>query len=198
MIIIETSKTQGHKKDVLIFAKRAVQAPSSDGNLQLDLQEGRRYELSPDSKSYNKIGFKTYRVRLDIKHDAVYSVRVEGKGTFELLRQNNLESVSELGYRMSLPWMIWIALLMALPLSRVSPRQGRWLKLVPSILLYIVAVLVIISIKEPVAKGKIGIWAYPVVLVLMLILAIYVNYHSRLVMKQRLTRVHSLPIKDAP
>ena len=184
VIIIET----GDKKDTLIFAKRAVQVPSDDESIQLDLQEGRRFEIAKDSQLYNKVGFGSYRIRLDLKTPSTHNAKFEGQTTKGLLARNDPKAYAELAYRFSLPWAIWLAILMALPLSKVSPRQGRWLKLVPSILLYVVAVLAIISLKDPIAKGKVGVWAYPVLIVLMLGLAGYANYHSQLVNKKRLQR----------
>lgn len=189
VIIIETDNQAGQGvKDTLIFAKRAVQVPTFDDGVQLDLHEGRRYELNPASKSYNKVGFETYRIRLDIKKDSTHNAKYEGQRTIDLWHKADAKAKAELGYRMSLPWVIWLALIMVLPLSKVSPRQGRWLKLVPSILLYVVAVLAVISLKDPIAKGKVGVWSYPVLLAILFVLAIYANYHGHFVMKKRLTR----------
>lgn len=184
VIIIET----GDKKDTLIFAKRAVQVASDDNTIQLDLQEGRRFEIAKGSKLYNKIGFSTYRIRLDLKKTGTHTAKFEGQSTKALLADTSDKARAELAYRMSLPWAIWLALLMALPLSKVSPRQGRWLKLVPSILLYVVAVLAIISLKDPIAKGKVGVWAYPVLVLLMVFGAGYANYHGQLCTKKRLAK----------
>lgn len=190
VIIIKTDKNQ--QKDLLIFAKQASQVPSNDSTIQLDLHQGQRYELSPNSKAYNQVGFESYRVSLDIKKDGTHNSKFEGQRTSDLLASLDNKALGELGYRFSLPWLIWLAVVMALPLSKVSPRQGRWLKLVPAILLYVVAVLLVISLKDPITKGKVGIWAYPVLLVLMFALAIYANYHSHLMTKKRLSKGKTL------
>lgn len=56
--------------------------------------------------------------------------------TSELIGNPAPRSVAELQWRISLPLSVFIVTLMAIPLSRVNPRQGRYLKLLPAILLY--------------------------------------------------------------
>ncbi|MFP3353796.1 LptF/LptG family permease, partial [Pseudoalteromonas sp. SIMBA_153] len=66
----------------------------------------------------------------------------------------------ELGYRLALPWLMIIAPMLAVPLAQVRPRQGRWLRLFPSILLFVSCALGIISLKNAVSKDSISVWAY--------------------------------------
>jgi lipopolysaccharide export system permease protein len=51
---------------------------------------------------------------------------------------------------------------MAVPLSRVNPRQGRFLKLIPAILLYMAYLTILIAVRGALEKGKIspalGLW----------------------------------------
>lgn len=189
VIIIETkidSQTntaenwQNLPKDTLIFAARATQVPTDDSTVQLDLHHGRRYELNPKSQGYNRIGFERYRISLETKEPILRPAKIEGVPTQTLLNQQDSESLAELGYRLSLPWLMVLAVLYALPLSRVNPRQGRWLKLVPAIFVFVVVALVLISLKKPIEKQKVGVWAYPVALMILFAVAIYMNHHSRL------------------
>lgn len=204
VIIIQTASTlnpaQSPKKDMLIFAKYAKQIPTTDGSVQLDLQSGRRYEMHPTSKSYNEIGFDSYRLTFDIKDDTKYSSKYEGKATLELLKKPDDKAWAELGYRFGLPWVIWLALLMAVLLSKVSPRQGRWLKLVPAVLLYVMVLLLVIALKDPIAKGRIGIWVYPVVLAFLFAAAMgayYGDYRTGKVGHTACNRGRKAPLSDS-
>ena len=47
-------------------------------------------------------------------------------------QQKILAAQAELGYRLSLPWLIILAPMLAVPLAQVRPRQGRWLRLLPA------------------------------------------------------------------
>jgi lipopolysaccharide export system permease protein len=61
-----------------------------------------------------------------------------------------------------LPLLVFIVTLMAVPLSRVNPRQGRFLKLLPAILLYMAYLTMLIAARGALEKGKIpvalGLW----------------------------------------
>jgi lipopolysaccharide export LptBFGC system permease protein LptF len=54
-----------------------------------------------------------------------------------------------------LPLLVFIVTLMAVPLSRVNPRQGRFLKLLPAILLYMAYLTILIAARGALEKGKI-------------------------------------------
>ena len=63
---------------------------------------------------------------------------------------------------MSLPLLVFIITLMAVPLSRVNPRQGRFLKLLPAILLYMTYLGLLVAARSALDKGRIppylGLW----------------------------------------
>lgn len=186
-------------KDSIIFAKSATQVENTAGQIQLDLYQGRRYEVDPTSRQYSQIGFERYRITLSADRPAdSSSMRIEGVSTPQLLsiiqgaaaRENPLEAHAELGYRLSMPWLIVLALMLAAPLSYVRPRQGRWLKLIPAIFIYVASVLVIISLKDSISKGKLPPMTYLVAVVALTAFALYLNYHQRLMARMQLTRQH--------
>ncbi len=189
------------KKDAIIFAKSATQVHSTDGSIVLDLHEGQRYEVDTMSKQYSQVGFGRYRISIAGKNDKSTRVmKIEGMATGELLAINKGQIpytpqegkpnsvLAELGYRFSLPWLILIAVMLATPLATVRPRQGRWLKLIPAIFVFVAAVLILISLKESIAKGKMGIAVYPVAVLGFVLFALYLNYHERLMHIVRLNK----------
>lgn len=207
VVLIQTAKTadnfalddqNGVPKDTLILAKSATQVASTDGQVLLDLHKGRRYEFNPTSRAYNEVGFEKYRISLAVKESPIKPLKLETYPTSQLLNWLNIAQfpndftksmvLAELGYRLSLPFLMGLAVLIALPLSQVRPRQGRWLKLVPSIFVFVVVVLMVISLKSPIAKGKVGVWAYPVLVGLLFLGSLYANYHARLMMRYRLKK----------
>lgn len=186
------------QKDSIIFARSATQVENADGQIQLDLHQGRRYEVDPSSRQYSQIGFERYRITLSAKRPADGGMRIEGVPTMQLLaiirgitvRDNPLEAYAELGYRLSMPWLIVLAVMQAVPLSYVRPRKGRWLKLIPAIFIYLASVLVVISLKDSITKAKLPPIAYLLVMVLLTAFALYLNYHQRLMARMQLTRQH--------
>lgn len=69
---------------------------------------------------------------------------------------------SELQWRLSIPLLVFIVTLLAVPLSKVNPRQGRFLKLLPAVLLYMSYLALLITARGMLDKGKIplglGLW----------------------------------------
>ncbi|MDO5652036.1 MAG: LPS export ABC transporter permease LptF [Moraxella sp.] len=175
------------KKDTVIFASTATQVARDDNVLQLDLHQGRRYEVNPATREYNQVGFERYRISLDITPTIdSQPAKIETWRFSELIATHSLAAQAELGYRMSLPWLILLAPILALPLSYTRPRQGRWAKLVPSVFVFVACALIIISLKNPIEKGKVGVWIYPAVLVMFFGMALYANYHGRVMTRFRL------------
>lgn len=184
-------------KDTIIFARSATQVDSDDGMVRLDLHEGRRYEVDAGSQEYSQVGFGRYRISLAGKSTPEgKAAKIEALPTMSLMDMlddtqapyTKAQIKAELGYRGSLPWLIILAVMLATPLAMVRPRQGRWLKLIPAIFIFVANVLILISLKETISKGKIGVWAYPMAVVLLFIFACYLNYHERLIATFRLQK----------
>ena len=182
-------------KDTLILAKRAVQVESDEDSptTQIDLYQGRRYEIGADSLVYNQVSFEKYRISMTKPPtDTVSSDNISTQTIGKLWRsatQTNsvatgavakLPAQAELGYRFSLPWLIIIAPMLAVPLAQVRPRQGRWLRLLPAILIFASCALVLMSLKNVVSKGTLGVWSYPASVVAFMVVALYMNWASRI------------------
>lgn len=156
------------RPDVMILAKEATRVELTDDTASVvDLTQGRRYEIYPDKVQYTQAEFEHYRLRLENKTQEVESSEVEGF-TLQQLWQKRHEPVvkSELGWRIFAPFVIWVALMLAVALSEVNPRQGRYYKLFPAILLFASLVVAMMAIKTRISKDQLGVWAYPVVLAL--------------------------------
>lgn len=180
-------------KDTITLAKRAEQVDTgSSGVTQLDLFQGRRYEVGAGSLKYNQVGFDRYRITLtepskevitedNIETQAIGPLWQAAMGNAAVNSENALRAAQgELGYRLSLPWLMIIAPMLAVPLAQVRPRQGRWLRLFPSILLFVSCALGIISLKNAVSKGSVSVWAYAWLILGFIVLALYMNWGSRM------------------
>ena len=82
--------------------------------------------------------------------------------TLDLIGNPEPRAIAELQWRISLPLLVFVVTLIAVPLSRVNPRQGRFLKLLPAILLYMAYLTLLIAARGALDKGKIpvalGLW----------------------------------------
>ena len=179
-------------KDTITLAKRAEQVDTGNSGItQLDLFQGRRYEVGAGSLKYNQVGFDRYRITLtesskevitedNIETQAIGPLWQAATGNAQVGSNNAMRAAQgELGYRLSLPWLMIIAPMLAVPLAQVRPRQGRWLRLFPSILLFVSCALGIISLKNAVGKGSVSVWAYAWLILGFMALALYMNWGSR-------------------
>ena len=82
--------------------------------------------------------------------------------TAALWQSDEPTHAAELQWRISLVLLIPVLTLMAVPLSRVSPRQGRYAKIVPAVFLYILYFGLLLVSRDMTAAGElplfIGLW----------------------------------------
>ena len=180
------------KNDVIITATRAYQVPSkdTDSSMQLDLFQGRRYELGTNQANYNQASFEKYRITLEKPaSEKITETNVEIQTTAKLLANTQKPEVkAELGYRFTMPWLIIIAAMLATPLAQVRPRQGRWLRLLPSVLIFASCAISIISLRTAIGKERISEYAYIWLIVGFIAFALLLNWQSRVVHRVRYRR----------
>lgn len=180
------------KNDVIITATRAYQVPSkdTDSSMQLDLFQGRRYELGTNNAKYNQASFEKYRITLEKPaSEKITETNVETQTTAKLLANTQKPEVkAELGYRFTMPWLIIIAAMLATPLAQVRPRQGRWLRLLPSVLIFASCAISIISLRTAIGKESISEYAYIWLLLGFIAFALLLNWQSRVVHRVRYRR----------
>ena len=180
------------KNDVIITATRAYQVPSkdTDSSMQLDLFQGRRYELGTNNAKYNQASFEKYRITLEKPaSEKITETNVETQTTAKLLANTQKPEVkAELGYRFTMPWLIIIAAMLATPLAQVRPRQGRWLRLLPSVLIFASCAISIISLRTAIGKERISEYVYIWLIVGFIAFALLLNWQSRVVHRVRYHR----------
>ena len=146
----------------VLVAEKGRQEIRPDGNRYLILDNGYRYDGNPGLADYRAIKYDEYGVLLPKPDVSDEVTDRDAMTTSSLLASDDIRSRTELQWRLSLPLLVFIVTLMAVPLSRVNPRQGRFLKLLPAILLYMAYLTVLIAARGALEKGKIppvlGLW----------------------------------------
>lgn len=142
------------RRPSIITAASGHRVQGEDGNEYLELENGFRYEGQPGRANFHVVAFQTHRLRID-GTPVVASGQTRALPTASLLERNDLSAIAELQWRLSVPLMCFIAVLLAVPLSRVQPRQGRFFKLLPSVLLFLAYLILLIGSRQWVEKGAI-------------------------------------------
>lgn len=141
----------------IILAKKGQRIINPDtGSAFLELKQGRQYQFSQDSIALESMSFDTYGVRLPKPPEYTRGKRKEAIATLDLLKSDDADHKSQLYWRISLIIMVPITALLAFPLSRVRPRQGRYAKLLPAFLLFMVYISGLISMINMVAQSQLN------------------------------------------
>lgn len=145
----------GVAREIMVQAqsgRRIVEA----GESYLVLENGVRHDLVAGDPVRREIRFDRYRVLLPQPAALEKPTRIRSFSTPDIWvqRHDNPEARGEWVWRLSMPALVPVVALLALSLSRVNPRQGRYLKLFPAILLYLSYVVAIAAVRNNVEKGR--------------------------------------------
>ena len=148
----------------VVVAKTGEQAYIREyGQRYLVLHNGYRYEGRPGTREFKVTQFEEWgRYLPPTTSVAEFERESDAKTTAQLLGATDADSLATLQWRISMPLMVFIATLMAVPLSKTNPRQGRYLKMLPAILIYIFYLAFLINARGAVAEGDLspglGLW----------------------------------------
>jgi lipopolysaccharide export system permease protein len=148
--------TRGGLMQLVVTAESARSERHAGGERYLVLENGVRHEFVPGQAAAREFRFQSYRLRLP-EPAAIEGLRKMGSwDTPRLLREKdrNPQALGEWLWRVSLPLFVPVAMLLGFALSRVNPRQGRYLKLLPAILLYMSYVVAVGAARNAIDKGR--------------------------------------------
>ncbi len=146
----------------MLVGATGVQEIHADGSRYLILKDGYRYDGTPGQADYREIKYDTYAALLPKPEVSSEIDDRDAIPTSDLLGSDDPRMKSELQWRLSIPLLVFVVTVLAVPLSRVNPRQGRFLKLLPAVLLYMAYLALLIAGRGMLDKGKIpmalGLW----------------------------------------
>lgn len=141
----------------VLAAARAHQQ-TVDGVTYLVFYDGYRYEGEPVDADFRIIQFREHGVRLH-EREVVASERPrKALSSLALWRGGEPRHAAELQWRLAVPVSTLVLGLLAVPLSRSSPRDGRYARLVEALLLYILYSQLMFMAKSALHKGSLPSW----------------------------------------
>jgi lipopolysaccharide export system permease protein len=145
----------------ILWAERAF--AETDPKIKEDyivLQQGKAYEGLAGHANYQVAEFAQYKARLPHPRISSLDKDIRTANMTSLLPFANPDKAkaAELQWRLSIPIMVFVLTFVAVPLSRVNPRAGKYAKLLPAIVLYIVYANFMFISRDWVAAGKIPWW----------------------------------------
>lgn len=159
-------------KDSVVVAKEGTIEIDKDGNKYLVLHEGRRYDGIPNQSDFQLMQFERYGLLVSSESKSIVGeTSASGLTTKELIENRNNFNDGELVWRISLPLMGVLLMLLAIPLSFVNPRGGRSINLLIALFLFVFYSNTLSFMQSAVAQSRstLALSWWPVHLVALLV-----------------------------
>jgi lipopolysaccharide export system permease protein len=124
------------EKTEIVTAARAEQRGVGEADQTFILFDGERYEGVPGGGEFRMIQFAEHGIPIRLPGQEATASRREQRSTPDLWRSADLGDLAELHWRLSVPVMTFVLMLLAVPMARLRPRQGRYGRMGLGILIY--------------------------------------------------------------
>lgn len=152
----------------------------------LQLSNGVQYQGVPGEGDFSEVAFEQALLKVGNERMASRPPKVRGWTTMQLVESNQGSALAELQWRISLVLLVPVMCLAAIPLGQVNPRQGRFGKLIPAILVYLIYVGLLLVIRSRIADTGADrswylnmAWVHSTALVLVFVLYFWPRWVAR-------------------
>ncbi|MDH5516763.1 MAG: LPS export ABC transporter permease LptF [Gammaproteobacteria bacterium] len=121
-------------------------------------EDGLRYEGEPGDGDYQAIEYKKHGVYIEDNESVRVRTKRDEIPTAVLWASDKVSHRAELQWRMAIPVVILILAFITVPFSHTSPRKGRFTKMGPAIIVYIIYSNLLIVALSWMEKGKTPAW----------------------------------------
>jgi lipopolysaccharide export system permease protein len=147
----------------VVIAKRGEQVESDDPDTRLlVLHEGRRYEGVPGTSRFRVVEFLEHGIPYHLPSLSTPDPEPRAMSFARLLESDDPELIAERQWRLSVPVSTVLLALLAVPLARSRPREGRYARMSIGLLVFIVYFNVLSAAKAWTEEGAIdpavGLW----------------------------------------
>ena len=121
-------------------------------------EDGRRYEGKPGSADFRLIEFDKLGRRIEPAEARALPVSNKAIPTAALLVADGKSERGELFWRLSIPILAFVLVLLAIPLAYVNPRMGRSFNLIAAAFLYMLYTNCINIVQSMIVQGTVDLW----------------------------------------
>jgi lipopolysaccharide export system permease protein len=155
-------RNQGPLVQVAV-AGRARHEVTPDGLTHvLTLYDGVRFEGVPGSPQFRMLRFTEHTVPVRMPAGSDVVTALEARPTASLLGSHDRGEQAELQWRIAMPLTCMVLALLAVPLSRLRPRQGRYARVWIAVVIYFLYLNLVSAGKVWIARGTLpavlGLW----------------------------------------
>lgn len=123
----------------VVVARSGEQVESEDPDVRfLILRDGRRYEGEPGTSEFLVMEFAEHGIPYRLPSLAPPDPTPRAMTVVDLLQSRQLEHIAEFQWRVGVPLATIMLAILAVPLSRSQPREGRYGRLAIGLLVFII------------------------------------------------------------
>jgi len=172
------------KKNSIVSAKSGrKELKKETGDNFLILEKGQRFEGPMEDGSTAMIQFESHGIRLEQTQLQKVSYRKKAETTVALWERGRKDDIAELQWRVSAVILCFVLTILAVPLSKVSPRQGSYSKLAIALLIFIIYTNLLTVSRAWLTKNTINEWVglwWVHAIALLLALSMYIHWRPLL------------------
>jgi lipopolysaccharide export system permease protein len=147
----------------VIVAKRGEQRESDDPNTRyFVLFDGRRYEGVPGTSKFRVMEFAEHGIPYQLPGVEAEKPEPRAMRTLDLMASSVPAEIAEWHFRIGVPMATLVLSILAVPLSRSQPRQGRYGRLAIGLLVFIIYFNLMSAgtawLEQGTISPHIGIW----------------------------------------
>jgi len=158
MLNVFIQNRQHGKLGITASKSGEIRVDEKTGDRFIILNDGNRYEGVPGQADYKVTKFQEYGVVVAEESDVKVAFDTKELSSLELIGLSNPRAVSELQKRLSIPIALIMFAILAVPISRVSPRAGMYGNLLTTLLIYIVYENLMSLSHSWIVKGQVSAW----------------------------------------
>jgi lipopolysaccharide export system permease protein len=140
----------------IAVAERAEQRGVGQAEQLFVLYNGRRYEGVPGALEWRIVTFKEHGIPVRLPEVKAKGEKLSLKPTSALIGSRDNGDRSELAWRTAMPVMALTLMLLAVPLAKLRPRQGRFARVGLALLAYFVYSNLVAAERAWIGKGAVG------------------------------------------
>jgi lipopolysaccharide export system permease protein len=147
----------------MALADHATHSVTADGLTHvLTLYDGERFEGVPGSAEFRIVRFAEHVIPVQVPPLSDVIRDLEARSTRSLVDSSDRAERAELHWRMTMPIMCLVLALIAVPLSRLKPRQGRYARVWLAVVIFFAYYNIAAAGKTWIARGTLpealGLW----------------------------------------
>ena len=165
-------------KPIIVLASEAKKyIDSESSSTYLQLKDGIRYMGIPSNENINILNFDLYNLEIvsgEFKKSVAILTKIEGKSTFELIKERDSYANAELQWRLSQPITVLILSVIGVFLGKATPRGGKGINLLIGVVVFMLYYNGLLAAKSAIEVGRmdpiIGLWGVHLLMIILILL----------------------------